>query len=176
MAYTDPKDDWVPGDVLTSAQVDVLADDIQFLASPPMCRVTKSSGTNVADTTSVALTFDTEQYDSDSMHSTVSNTGRITFNTAGVYAIGAQASFETNATGYRRIYIRSNGATTVAQGPDVAAHAGDITPVAVEGRFKAAAGDYIEVLVYQNSGSTLVVESHSSYSPVFYADFKGLGT
>ena len=45
------------------------------------------------------------------MHSTVSNTGRITATTAGKYLIGGHIEFAANATGLRELYIRLNGTT-----------------------------------------------------------------
>ncbi len=61
------------------------------------------------------LTFATERHDTDSMHSTSSNTGRIVFTAAGVYGMFANVALAANATGYRLVGIEINrSGTTIA--------------------------------------------------------------
>ena len=52
---------------------------------PPACKVYKSVSTSI--TSGSPITFDLETFDTDTMHSTVTNTDRITINTAGIYIV-----------------------------------------------------------------------------------------
>ena len=50
-------------------------------------RVHNSANISVSDSTWTSMTFDSERYDTDSIHSTASNTSRLTCVTAGKYLI-----------------------------------------------------------------------------------------
>ena len=65
-------------------------------------RVTNSLAISISNNTITLLTFDTEDYDTNSMHSTATNPGRLTCKTAGKFHIGAQCLFGTNGTGVPR--------------------------------------------------------------------------
>ena len=60
------------------------------------CRIYKSAGQSIG-TTLTAVTFDTESFDTDTMHDNVTNNTRITFTTAGYYEVNAQISTSSNA-------------------------------------------------------------------------------
>lgn len=75
------------------------------------CRLTKSAGQNFTGTTLTVLTWDTEKFDTDSMHSTVTNTERITFTTAGYYIVSFNFNTDTNANAYTG--VRLNGSTYI---------------------------------------------------------------
>ena len=86
------------------------------LQNPPCCRVYNSAEhLGRQRHRSRPSTFNCERYDTDSMHSTSSNTGRITFTTAGVYSSSGNVDFACNATGRHDVWIRLNGTTTIAQ-------------------------------------------------------------
>ncbi|KKL75014.1 hypothetical protein LCGC14_2059110, partial [marine sediment metagenome] len=72
-------------------------------------RVTNSAAITLTTTTDTGLTFDQEDYDTDTIHDTGSNTNRLTATTAGKYIITGAARFAANATGTRRLGIRLNG-------------------------------------------------------------------
>jgi hypothetical protein len=61
------------------------AQNINNLIVPPMCRLEKSAGASI--TSGSVFTWNVESFDTDDMHSTSSNTERITINTAGVYLV-----------------------------------------------------------------------------------------
>jgi hypothetical protein len=127
-------------------------------------RAYNSADISIANATLTALTFDSERYDTDSMHSTVSNTGRITFTTAGVYNLTFNGVFASNATGYRVASFRLNGTTYIGYFSQMAV-SGDSTYLNVTTQYKFAAGDYIEVVVYQTSGGALNIQVAANYSP-----------
>ena len=109
--------------------------------------------TNNTDTT---LTFNTENYDTDSYHSTSSNTSRLTVPSAGKYLITANVGFAANATGYRFAKIQKNGTTNVSSiGTNAAPNGTFDTHINNSVVVDAAASDYFEIIVFQNSGGAL---------------------
>lgn len=172
MGYTDPNtvDNPTAGSVAPTAWGDIVRDDLQFLANPPKCRVYNSANISIATSgTPQALTFNSERFDTDSMHSTVSNTGRITFTTAGTYEIGAHVVFDPNSTGYRDLTIRLNGTTTIAYDRDTPIGGGVSTVMFLVSLWAFSAGDYIEVVVTQTSGGALNVANSANISPEFWS-------
>ena len=129
-------------------------------------RVYNSGNISVADSSAVALTFDSERYDTDGIHSTVLNTGRLTCQTAGKYLISGNVEFAANATGQRQLYIRLGGATIIGfTQPSVIS--------AVTGRYQVstiydlAASNYVELVVNQSSSGSLNVTAAANWSPEF---------
>lgn len=167
MAYSAPPN-FTTGQIVTEANLDTLSDDITFLAGPPRCRVYNSAAISVANATDQALTFNSERYDTDTMHSTAVNTSRITFTTAGLYAVGATLQWASNATGYRETIIMLGGTTFIA-GVSTPAVNGAVTLQTLSTTYPFTAGQYVELRVYQNSGGALNIEQSSSLSPEFWA-------
>jgi hypothetical protein len=132
-------------------------------------RVYNSANISVANNAVQALTFDSERYDTASMHSTSVNTSRLTCTVAGWYAIGAHAIHDANATGVRGLYIRMNGATFIGpvEGP-AGATAARGTAQTVVTVYQLAVGDYVEAWAFQNSGAALNVLALGNYSPEFW--------
>ena len=121
--------------------------------------VSKSAVQSIPDATWTAFTWNTEDYDTDSIHDLVTNTERLTV-PSGVTKVrlAGMSGFTANGTGQRHFKITKNGggfagdaiftwptadATTIHYGPVASAI------VAVTG------GDYFEMEVYQNSGGAL---------------------
>lgn len=125
--------------------------------TPPACRVHNSAAISVANGgVLVLMTFDTELYDTDTMHSTVLNTGRITINTAGVYQVSGCVGF-TRGTDYTQsgALIRLNGATYVVQtvvGTETIASDEHFWR-ALSAPYKFVAGDFIELLAFQRNSA-----------------------
>jgi hypothetical protein len=118
--------------------------------------VTRSAVLSVNNTTDTVVGFDTETVDDLNRHDNVTNNSRITFATAGLFIVGAYTTWAVNGTGGRYSQIRLNGATLLAAvdapSQNAAKSAGDST-IVVPHAF--AANDYVELLVYQNSGAAL---------------------
>lgn len=173
MPYTSPAT-VVTGTTIASTWGNAVKAATDYLANPPSCRVTKASAQTLATGTNTAITFDTERYDTDSMHSTSSNTSRITFTTAGLYIVGGSVEFASSGTGsYRQLGVRLNGATFIAWA--LQAPASLVNKLTVATTYKFAAGDYIELLAEHNHGANLDISKVGNYSPEFYATWIGLG-
>lgn len=175
MPYTTPSTITTGQLVTATLMNNEWAGNISFLANPPTCRVYNNAAISIPNVTTTPLTFNSERFDTDSMHSMVSNTGRITFNTAGVYVVTANISWAASAVGFRITNIRLNGATVLASTSSVVRSDGFLD-VPCPTIYKFAVGDYIEVTVFQNSGAALNVSAGGgSFTPEFAAAWVGNG-
>jgi hypothetical protein len=140
---------------------------IQQVSQVPQARVYNSAAITCTTGVVKTLTFDTERYDTNSIHSTTVNTSRLTCVTAGLYSIGGNAEFANNAVGTRNLAVLLNGVTTIvseARG----ANGADLTRVNVHGDYRLVAGDYVELIAFQTSGGNLNVTAAGNYSPEFW--------
>ena len=131
-------------------------------------RVYNSGNISIANASTVALTFDTERWDTDAIHSTIANTSRLTCKTAGKYIITGNIRWASHSTGTRLVGIRLGGATNLAQARDQAssAAAGNHGLI-VTTIYDLAVNNYVELTVYQSSGGNLNVEASLNISPEF---------
>ncbi len=153
MPYVDPNTVHNPATatVAPASWGDTVRDDLEFLVAPPQFAARATATQNVSTATDTVLTAPTEDYDTNSMHSTTTNTSRGTAVTAGKYRCSAIVAWDSDTTGRREVRFLVNGST---QHPCsvIAAVAGltsNITKTLV-----LAANDYVEVQVWQNSGTT----------------------
>lgn len=144
------------GQVFTAATLQQANDNDEFLIDPPACSVYGSAAQTLTTDTLTAMNANSELYDNNSMHSTSTNTSRITCQTAGRYWVSGSVIFATNGTSERSIEFRKNG-TTQYLGLKVNANtAGSQNTVLSAVRTVVlAAGDYIEVMARQRSGGNL---------------------
>lgn len=150
----------VTGDLVTTAEINA------FLAYA--ARVTHNANQSITTTaTQQALIFNTEHFDTDSIHDIVTNNNRLTCRTAGTYAIYGCAEFAANATGYRQLSVRVGGTNYVATVTIPSAGAGPPSVVAIATHWNLAVGEYVELMALQTSGGALNVNATSNYSPVF---------
>lgn len=142
------------GTIAPASWGDQVRDDLEFLIDPPACSVFHSTVQSVAHGSWVPLLANSENYDNDGMHSTVSNTARITIATAGRYDVNGTISFAVNTTGNRAISVWLNG-TTQYVGMLVPSAASNSTVVSVSRTLVLNAGDYIEARAFQTCGAAL---------------------
>lgn len=160
MAYVDPNTIHNPatGTVAPAAWGDVVRDDLEFLVDPPTCSVFDSAGDTVGNDTVTTLSADSENFDNDAMHSTVTNDSRITVQTAGRYEFYARVNFQADTTDGRRvIQLRLNGttATTLISTRSVV----DGNSQTISGSMKQvmSAADYMECRALHTAGNNLTV-------------------
>lgn len=153
MGYVDPNTIHNPAtsSVAPASWGDTVRDDLEWLVDRPGCAVYNSATQNVSTSSNTTLTAGSELYDLDSMHSTVTNTSRITATTAGKYRMNGVVEWDSDATGRREIYLLVNGSTAHVVSVAAAVSGGTQT---FEKILTLAAGDYVEVRVWQNSGGT----------------------
>lgn len=140
--------------------------EISLSGSPASARVYNSANISINDSTNTELTFDSERYDTDTIHSTASNTGRLTAMTVGKYSIKANIRWDPDNDGRRYISILLNGTTVIAT-DSVPAVQGAATHQNISTDYNLAVADYVEVRVYHTAGAALNVGAASNYSPEF---------
>lgn len=115
----------------------------------------------------LAITFNSERSDQYGMHSTSTNTSRITVPIAGWYYVWGCLRFDANATGIRRIAIRFGGSTYIALHSNNAPEAVNTAELSISTIYYFAASDYIELAAFQSSGGNLDILATANYSPEF---------
>lgn len=156
------KDNIVSGETTAKLSVDysyVTDSEIQG-QTPPMAKARGTTDQAITTATWTPVTWDSEDYDSDAMHNTSTNTDRVLMNLAGRYRISAAISFESNATGLRGArLVKSDGSTDVVLAEEFrAATNGDDTSFVLTATYEmdeADVGDWVRLDVYQSSGADL---------------------
>lgn len=143
------------GEKITAANYHTYTRDaVAFLIAPPRCSVYQTATTSCTNGAATTILFDTEAYDTDTMHSTSSNTGRITATTTGLYTVYGQVCMASNATGTRTLSLLKNGATTLANARLQSVIATNAY-IDLEIDVQMTAGDYVELTMTQTSGGAL---------------------
>ena len=168
--------DEVPAQTILGANVavgdivDVLAagnrPPLILAAGSPAARVYNSANISIPNATLTALTFNSERFDNDSIHSTASNTSRLTATTAGVYSISGNFTMAPLGSGKGLIGVRLNGSLIIAYQRFAGITATNLIQ-AIQTTYKLDVGDYVELVAHQDSGSALNVIAASNYSPEF---------
>lgn len=135
-------------------------------ATVPACRVYHDVAQSITNASHVTLAFNSERFDTDTIHDTVTNNERLTCKTAGKYLIVVNVLFDANATGTRELALILNGATNIGR-QTAPASATQPTGVTVATVYDLAVNDYVTVMVYQSSGGALNVDSYGNQSPEF---------
>ncbi len=135
-------------------------------------RVYNSANEAITTATFTALTFDSERYDNGGLHSTVSNTSRLTAQKAGAYSLWGNVYFDANATGLRQVRIKLNAVTWIAVESGLPQTDGTAL-LTVSTLHRLSVGDYVELVVYQSSGGNLNVVASGDFSPEFAMQWLG---
>ena len=152
---------WTTSEGVTAAYLNSnVRDAVNFFLNAPSARVYNSFALSIPHAVSTLLSFDSERYDNDTIH-TGASPGRLTCQTAGVYAIYANIAWAANVTGIRGLSIQVNGNVIATQ--DLPAGSGQAMSVATQ--WKMAVGDYVEIAAYQASGGNLNVNQDGTRSP-----------
>ena len=129
-------------------------------------RVYHGASQNIANSSWVTLAFNSERYDTDSIHGNVTNNSRLTCRTAGKYLIIGQIGFPANSTGSRAGVILLNGTTYISHVlQDATSDFGNA--IICTTIYDLAVNDYVELQALQSSGGTLAV----AYSPQMIPEF-----
>lgn len=131
-------------------------------------RVYNDADLTIADSVQTNLTFNQERYDTDSIHSILSNTERLTCKTAGKYIIGGHCRFEPNGVGSRLIDIYLNGTTMIARDERLNSGAAAAVTFSIVTYYDLVVNDYVTLYVYQTSGGNLKVTYNPKMSPEFW--------
>jgi hypothetical protein len=116
----------------------------------------KSAAQTVSNATDTAVTFDLENFDTNTYHDNSTNNTRITIPTGkgGYYSVQAMITF-LSGSGIRAATLRKNGTTNPI---DIASNndgSSSSTSLVLQKTVSAVAGDYFELYCYQDRGGTL---------------------
>jgi hypothetical protein len=125
-------------------------------------RVNRSTTQSVNSGSVDAVQFDQEDFDTNAFHDNSTNNTRLTVPTGlgGYYAMGGSVDWASNGAGERYFTIRVNGSTEIAQsriGANPSADTGQV----VSSLYALAQAEYIEFMVYQNTGGALNVAANA---------------
>ena len=128
------------------------------------CSLYKSASQSISNTTSTVVTWDSEVFDTDAFHDTSTNNNRITIPSGkgGYYQFIWIIQFPNNANGQRSASLRKNG--TFISFTNLAAT--NNASIKLYGSFiiDAVATDYFDVTVFQDAGTSQIVEGLAQYS------------
>lgn len=132
-------------------------------------RATNSGNVAIGSSAWTAITFDTNDWDTGGIHSTSVNTSRFTIPRAGKYVISGTYVIAASTTGSRYIAIAVNGTRklNVPQKPDKSAD-GTNDGHTLSDILNLNAGDYVELMVFQDSGGSLNVIANGAYCAVAF--------
>lgn len=134
--------------------IDALAASLFAAISGAAARATNGAQT-IATGASTALTFSAETFDTASLHSTSSNTSRMTVGATGVYDITGFVKWTGSASGnQRQVAIRVNGLTTYNEAY-LPPSGGINLAMIVNDKLSLTAGDYVEIMAFQDTGGNL---------------------
>ena len=127
-------------------------------------QVFNSAAQSVANSTDYYPTFDSESWDTNTFHSTVTNTERLTVPSGqgGKYFVYAVGGYTGNTTGFRRFTISINRTSELFNNfitPDTGS-----CVITFSGVVELVATDYVEVLTGQTSGGALNYLGGAGYS------------
>lgn len=132
--------------------------DIAGAGFPRLARRSRSTTQNVTSGTSTVVLW-TQELNSEGIAYNASN-GRLTVPRNGRYHVTTSLAFPPNATGARVVDVRVNG-TNFIRGR-VSAWASTDNIVSASQTLRLSAGDYIDVVAAQNSGSTLAIQTDTN--------------
>ena len=128
-------------------------------------RVSKSAAQSTANNTYTVVTWNTENFDTNTFHDNATNNSRLTVPSgkAGYYLVTGTMAFAGNATGYRRAFYTLNGVLAADVNTQWAANT-QVETASFAYVVNLAVADYIEMQVYQSSGGSLNTDSGENVS------------
>jgi|SRR5690349_7007690 len=133
----------------------------------PSCRVYHNTTQSMTSGADNVVVFNSERWDTDGMHSTVTNTGRITFTTAGLYVFGFNLEWAT-APSTAEVEVWLNATPTKIQWYQMT---NSQKRAQIHGVYSFSAADYITFIV--NPSGTQTIASSANYSPEAWAHMIG---
>ena len=131
------------------------------------CALYNSAAISISSGTTTTVLWDSEDFDTDSFHSTSTNTGRITIPSGkgGKYLFSVTTLFDVNGTGFRGVRFNKNGSVqNYLELPPSSTGNGGTTLNAI---YNLVATDYLEAAVEQTSGGALNVKTLSRFQCVY---------
>jgi hypothetical protein len=164
MVWTAPSTKSIGGNISTADWNTFVRDNLEALVERPTCRLidgrTTASSYEVNTATNTIVRWFDEEWDSHNLHDNAANQSRVTVPSgwAGVWLVCATLSFGAgDPDGYRRVRLLVNGTDEWAQTEEIPATGSARTAVCCTGLVNMNVGDFLQVEVYQDSGSQLAL-------------------
>lgn len=155
------------GQILTGTDSNTAA-----FSTPPGARVYNSTSLAIPASAATVLTFDSERFNNGSVHSTTTNTSRLTAPQAGVYVISAHAYTASAQAGTNTMNIRLNGSTTLAYTQDQGTSTVNAV-LSISTVYHLSAGDYVEAVIYLPKVGGSTVSQIGNWTPEFAMQWIG---
>tara|TARA_R110000868_G_scaffold96430_1_gene265332 strand:- start:178 stop:744 length:567 start_codon:yes stop_codon:yes gene_type:complete len=165
------------GYVVLTTDYNLAINNVNYLGSGtpgtgrPAVMATSVLDTSLAAATWTNMLFASEEYDTGAMHSTVTNTGRLTVVDSGLYQVTASVfldKYNTAAGKMCGLMLRKNAAASPTGGTLItesvtmlSSNNLFISAVELNTHVRLSAADYLELFVMQDSGSALVLKGSS---------------
>jgi len=164
MAYTSPRT-WTTGATGTLLNASALNTDIRDnMASlrglnDAACRLYLTADTGISNAADTAVTWQASAYNVGGMWSSGTNPTRVTVPTTGYYELNALLAYHFNSGGgSRRVSYRVNGGTVTRLAVRQATDEGQTYAFGSD-VINLTAGDYLEILAFQDSTATVKIDS-----------------
>ena len=130
---------------------------------------------NISNASQTAVTFNTENYDTNTYHDNSTNNSRLTIPSGktGYYRLTGMCRWEANNSGRRIIYLIKNGSTYVGQTENNPNGTNIELTNYISQTLYLTAGDYITLEVYQSCGGAIDVQKSSTVGTFFQIDYLG---
>lgn len=157
MATVPAQRTWATSDVVTAAMMNAnVRDAVNFFVSArPLALLRQTSAQAIGTGAFTSITFDAEDLDRDSGHSTVSNTSRYTAQTAGWYWVAAMVAMVADTAVIRAARLAVNGTALSASQITVTGSSSFNAGLEIVRLVSLSVNDYVEVQVFHNKGSNL---------------------
>lgn len=129
----------------------------------PAARVKRTAAFSaglIPNSSATAIPWDAEDFDTDNIHDLTTNTTRLTAKTPGIYQIYGVLQWPVLGSGFKELLIRKNGVDIAG---DDRGNSSSAQLHSVSTEVYLAAGDYVELIAWQNSGGSatpLAATSH----------------
>lgn len=135
--------------------------DTQNIFAPAYSSAYMSAGQSISNNALTALNFNTNLFDVGGVHSTTTNINRFTAPSTGLYLCIGCVVFAANTSGTSRtMSVRKNGSVSSYGSTQVPTTGGsDNVIVNFSALVNLTAGDYVEFMVFQDSGGALTTGS-----------------
>jgi hypothetical protein len=128
-------------------------------------RVYNSADVSLTNGVNTLVTFDSEAYDTDNIHESVTYPGRLTCKTSGKYIIVGNVQFTTGGN-QSILYIKYNGGNYIGADSRLGMTSPRTSRVSVTTIYDLAVNDYVELWAYIDVASPYAIHT-ADYSPNF---------
>lgn len=151
--------DWIAnaGNYATAAALEAgVGDPLTFLLDPPGAQVRRTTTASLTAAVGLNIGMDAEDSDNDGMHSTVTNTSRVTCATAGRFLCVGMIPFNSATSGSRDVRFVKNGGTLINGGRSILTTPDSVSVWVGPLEIALSVGDYLELQAISSTTNTTI--------------------